>query len=102
MAKEMEKLFKIITKETIKPCSPTPSHLKSYNLSFLDQLQPPVYINMVYFYPKNSHDVITTSQQLKKSLSKSFTCFYPIFERINSNNTTTIECNDEGAEYVEA
>ncbi|PON67272.1 Transferase [Parasponia andersonii] len=102
MAEKMKELVKIITRETIKPCSPTPSDLKSYRISFLDKLQPPVYINMVYFYPTNNHGTVTTTQQLKKSLSESLARFYPISGRIISNNTSTIECSDEGAEYVEA
>ncbi|POO00199.1 Transferase [Trema orientale] len=96
------KPVEIIRTETIKPSSPTPSHLKTFKLSILDQLAPPVYVPMLFFYPNK--DVIITaeqkSQQLKKSLSESLARFYPIAGRINNN--TTIECSDEGAPYVEA
>ncbi|POO00197.1 Transferase [Trema orientale] len=106
MVNKMINKVEIIRKETIKPSSPTPSHLKSYKLSVLDQLGPPVYCRMVYFYTNNDATNTTStsneqkSQQLKRSLSESLARFYPIAGRVNNN--TAIECNDEGAEYVEA
>ncbi|PON64745.1 Transferase [Parasponia andersonii] len=97
MAEEFK--VEIIKRETIKPSSPTPPHLKIYQLSVLDQLQPVVYGQVVYFYPKNDISSEQRSHQLKKSLSESLVRFYPIAGRINS---TTIDCNDEGAQYIEA
>ena len=91
----------IISKETIKPSSPTPSHLKACKLSFLDQLTPPIYCRMVFFYAKNiDYPITSISEQLKKSLSETLASFYPISGTIINN--TTIECNDEGVQYVEA
>ncbi|XP_062112623.1 stemmadenine O-acetyltransferase-like [Humulus lupulus] len=91
----------IISKETIKSSSPTPSHLKTCKLSFLDQFIPPIYCRMVYFYSKNDHhDTSATSDLLKKSLSQTLARFYPLAGTIINN--TTIDCNDEGAQYVEA
>ena len=62
----------IINKEIIKPSSPTPAHLKTFKLSTLDQLAPPVYVPMLFFYRNNQ---ATSSDQrshnLKKSLSES-------------------------------
>ncbi|KAK9108382.1 hypothetical protein Syun_024393 [Stephania yunnanensis] len=40
----------IISRDTIKPTSPTPSHLKTYSLSFLDQLAPPIFVPILLFY----------------------------------------------------
>ncbi|XP_062109531.1 stemmadenine O-acetyltransferase-like [Humulus lupulus] len=92
----------IISKETIKPSSSTPSHLKTSKLSFLDQFIPPIHCRVVYFYPKSDHHDSTsaTSELLKKSLSQTLARFYPLAGRIINN--TTIDCNDEGAQYVEA
>ncbi|PON71615.1 Transferase [Trema orientale] len=99
MAPEMK--VEIISRETITPSSPTPSNLKTCNLSFLDQLTPPIYCRMLYFYSKNDiYPSTSISDQLKKSLSETLTRFYPIAGRIINN--TTIECSDEGARYVEA
>ncbi|EXB82422.1 Salutaridinol 7-O-acetyltransferase [Morus notabilis] len=100
MAEEMK--VEIIGKETIKPSSPTPSHLKIFNLSFLDQIIPAVYTSLVLFYPNNIN-IITSGQisdHLKKSLSEALTLFYPLAGRVKDN--TVIECRDDGAQYVEA
>ncbi|BBG93943.1 hypothetical protein Prudu_002102 [Prunus dulcis] len=43
----------LITKETIKPSSPTPHHLHHHQLSFLDQLAPHAYVPFLYFYEFN-------------------------------------------------
>ncbi|ONI30186.1 hypothetical protein PRUPE_1G235900 [Prunus persica] len=43
----------VISKEIIKPSSPTPDHLRYLQLSFLDQLAPPVYNPFVLFYEFN-------------------------------------------------
>ncbi|XP_062112621.1 stemmadenine O-acetyltransferase-like [Humulus lupulus] len=99
MAEEMK--IEIIKRETIKPSSPTPPHLKIHALSLLDQFQPVLYGQVVYFYP-SQNDITSdqTSHQLKKSLAETLARFYPVAGRINNN--TTIDCNDEGAQYVEA
>ena len=83
MAEEFK--VEIIKRETIKPSSPTPSHLKTYKLSLLDQLTPVVYVNIVFFYPKNEITFEQKSHQLKKSLSKSLTRFYALAGRIINN-----------------
>ncbi|PON64746.1 Transferase [Parasponia andersonii] len=59
---------------------------------------------VVYFYTAQidvtSGSPDQKSKQLKKSLSESLSCFYPFAGRIKNN--ITIECNDDGAPYVEA
>ncbi|XP_062077333.1 BAHD acyltransferase BIA1-like [Humulus lupulus] len=97
MAEEMK--VEIIKRETIKPSSPTPPHLKIHTLSLLDQFQPKVYGKLVYFYPQNHISSNQRSYQLKKSLSETLARFYPLAGRISN---TTIDCNDEGAQYIEA
>ncbi|KAL5578480.1 hypothetical protein UlMin_020179 [Ulmus minor] len=87
MAGELK--IEIIRRETIKPSSPTPYYLKSFNLSLLDQLSPAVYGSLALFYPKNDD----------KSLSKTLTLFYPLNGRLKEK---TIDCDDEGAQYFEA
>ncbi|PON57761.1 Transferase [Parasponia andersonii] len=101
MAEEKMKI-EIIRTETIKPSSLTPLHLKMYKLSFLDQLSPPIYGRVIYFYPQSDAARVPEqrTQKLKKSLSESLSCFYPMAGRINDN--TFVECSDEGAPFVEA
>ncbi|PWA56673.1 acylsugar acyltransferase 3 [Artemisia annua] len=93
----------IVSKEIIKPSSPTPSHLKTYNLSLFDQISMDTYIPIVLFYPNtptsSSHDL---TLDLKKSLSQTLTKYYPFAGRLAKIAPTYVDCNDEGAEFVEA
>ncbi|KAG7542898.1 Transferase [Arabidopsis thaliana x Arabidopsis arenosa] len=89
-----------ISKEIIKPSSPTPNDLRTLQLSIYDHILPPVYTVASLFYTKN--DLISrehTSHKLKTSLSETLTKFYPLSGRING---VTIDCNDEGAIFVDA
>ncbi|KAM7270736.1 hypothetical protein ACFE04_029950 [Oxalis oulophora] len=96
----------IVSREIIKPSSPTPPNLKTYNLSFFDQIGPNFYVSILLFYPfNNDHDLYheeidKRSKRLKSSLSKTLTRFYPFAERLNEN--VSIECYDEGAIFIEA
>ncbi|KAH1240065.1 Vinorine synthase [Glycine max] len=93
----------VISKEMIKPSSPTQDHLRHYPLSFLDQVSPMVYNPMVLFYSCYgiTQTQFTISEKLKKSLSDVLTHFYPLAGRVNGNSTF-IDCNDEGIPYLEA
>ncbi|XVF63543.1 hypothetical protein PTKIN_Ptkin09bG0095200 [Pterospermum kingtungense] len=95
----------IISTQHIKPSSPTPQHLRIFKLSLLDQLIPSPYASIILFYPmdddSNTHlDIPCRLELLKKSLSNTLTRFYPLAGRIRDD--LSIECNDEGAYYVEA
>ncbi|KAL3497717.1 hypothetical protein ACH5RR_040449 [Cinchona calisaya] len=93
----------IISKDLIKPSSPTPKHLKTYNLSVLDQLSPRIYFPVLLFYPaldsKNSWNIKDISSYLKKSLSKTLTHYYPFAGKFSSKDF--IDCNDEGVDFYE-
>ncbi|KAJ0025541.1 hypothetical protein Pint_09252 [Pistacia integerrima] len=87
----------------------TPYHLKTYELSLLGRIVPPIYIPMILFYPLNqihtnqlsfTHVISKTGQQLKQSLSETLTRFYPLAGRVK--DYLSIDCNDEGVYYVEA
>ncbi|CAI9270454.1 unnamed protein product [Lactuca saligna] len=95
---------KIISKEDIKPSSPTPSHLNTFNLSVLDQLVISPYVPIILYYPNNNGDstseALERSLVLKKSLSQTLTQFYPLAGTIK--NDLSIDCNDVGANYVVA
>lgn len=95
----------IISREMVKPSSSTPQHLKNLKLSFLDQLAPPIYVPMILFYQSNSHfraenNRTQISCLLKQSLSHVLTRFYPLAGSIDNN--IFVDCNDGGAEFVEA
>ncbi|KAK9063926.1 hypothetical protein SSX86_017798 [Deinandra increscens subsp. villosa] len=97
-------LHTIISREIIKPSSPTPSHLHTYNLSPLDQTTPHFYMPLILLYPKNNENRDSTAydkaRELKKSLSQTLTRYYPFAGRLNS--PYDIDCNDEGVVFVEA
>ncbi|AEE83591.1 HSR201 like protein [Arabidopsis thaliana] len=89
-----------ISKEIIKPSSPTPNNLQTLQLSIYDHILPPVYTVAFLFYTKN--DLISqehTSHKLKTSLSETLTKFYPLAGRITG---VTVDCTDEGAIFVDA
>ncbi|KAJ7957629.1 Transferase [Quillaja saponaria] len=98
----MEVKIERIKRETIKPATPTPPHLRNYKFCLLDQLIPAVYGSLILFYPYNN-DSITSAKKshlLKKSLSATLTHYYPFAGRIKDSNI--VECNDQGVEYIEA
>ncbi|XP_065848598.1 vinorine synthase-like [Euphorbia lathyris] len=93
--------IEFISKELIKPSSPTPHHLHKLHFSFLDQIQAQVSPPFTLFYEKSS--TITNLERcnlLKKSLSMALNIFYPLAGRIN--NYSYADCNDEGALFIEA
>ncbi|KAI8008795.1 (13S,14R)-1,13-dihydroxy-N-methylcanadine 13-O-acetyltransferase AT1 [Camellia lanceoleosa] len=112
----MEIKFEIIGRETIKPSSPTPHHLRRYKLFPRDQFSPQQYIPVVFFYINPSHTTRGSgidgggdsydetanvrSEHLKESLSKTLTHFYPLAGRLRDN--LSVNCNEEGADYLEA
>ncbi|XVF43806.1 hypothetical protein PTKIN_Ptkin02bG0070200 [Pterospermum kingtungense] len=85
----------------IKPSSPTPDHLRTYQLSFIDQIQPPTFMPLIMFYPKED-DASNVEQcnRIKKSLSEVLCVYYPLAGRIKDN--AFVDCNDEGVLFVEA
>ncbi|XP_059452140.1 stemmadenine O-acetyltransferase-like [Corylus avellana] len=93
---------RIISRETIKPSSPTPSHLKTLKFSLFDQIAPKTYIPTILFYPTNDGllRLSQISSHLKKSLSEALTRFYPLSGRKKDN--FSMECDDQGASYSEA
>ncbi|XP_022734602.1 vinorine synthase-like [Durio zibethinus] len=94
----------IIARDTIKPASPTPEHLRNLQFSFLDQIATPVFMPMVFFYPIEYYDVnvgnFNRTERLKESLSETLTRFYPLAGRVKNN--AFIDCNDEGVRFVQA
>jgi shikimate O-hydroxycinnamoyltransferase len=93
----------VISKEIVKPSSPTHEDLHHYQLSFNDQMSPPVYNPLALFYAADGDtkfNVDDISNRLKKSLSDVLTHYYPLAGRIKENRF--IDCNDEGIPFLEA
>lgn len=90
---------KVISRENIQPSSPTPKHLKKFNLCLLDQLIPAPYAPIVLFYPNlNDVKLREKSSLLKKSLAQTLSSFYPLAGRFRDE--LSIDCNDQGVNYV--
>ncbi|KAK9072879.1 hypothetical protein SSX86_009314 [Deinandra increscens subsp. villosa] len=98
-------LHTIVSREIIKPSFPTPSHLKTYNLSVLDQIAINSHQPLVAFYPnldQTCHDKITKTLELKNSLAKTLTQYYPFAGRVKKTEPAYVDCNDEGVTFIEA
>ncbi|KAH6755017.1 hypothetical protein C2S53_018798 [Perilla frutescens var. hirtella] len=90
------KVHKINTK-LIKPQTPTPENLKKYNISFVDQFMEHRKFGVVLFYESKPEN---KKQQLEESLAKTLVQFYPLAGRYMKNDHL-VDCNDDGAEFVE-
>ncbi|XP_038698057.1 stemmadenine O-acetyltransferase-like [Tripterygium wilfordii] len=98
----------IISIKAIKPSYTTHHHHrhKTFKLSLLDQRVPPVYGGAVLFYgpSRNSDNIFSEfskkSQHLQRSLSKTLVQFYPLAGSLKDD--IFIDCNDEGACFIEA
>ncbi|KAJ4715319.1 vinorine synthase-like [Melia azedarach] len=103
--------LEIISKEFIKPSSPTPSNLRTHKLCLFDQYVDHSYASCVHYYPLNhnislsnssdiDHIVSERLQLLKQSLSETLTHFYTLGG--NLKDDYSVDCNDEGVYFVEA
>ncbi|KAK1437838.1 hypothetical protein QVD17_03638 [Tagetes erecta] len=82
----------------IKPLVPTPETLRRYKTGFIDELAPPVNVSVVLFFSKRDQKFVT---RLEQSLAKTLTKFYPLAGRY-IDESKTIDCNDEGVEFIHA
>ncbi|KAM7497856.1 hypothetical protein LguiA_022270 [Lonicera macranthoides] len=98
--------YHAFSRETIKPSTPTPSHLKRYNLSSIDMVMFRNYIPLVFYFPNSSNSdrnptkIAEKTSQLKHSLSKTLAQYYPFAGRFTSG--AYVDCNDQGIEFQEA
>ncbi|KAK2965661.1 hypothetical protein RJ640_007667 [Escallonia rubra] len=84
----------------------TPSHLKAYKVSFIDQLMPPVnYVPIFTYYTppmKEATESPNSIKILKDSLSETLTRFYPLAGRVQNKDEYVINCNDKGIVFSTA
>ncbi|GAB4829309.1 hypothetical protein Ancab_018979 [Ancistrocladus abbreviatus] len=91
----------LLSKETIKPSIPTSENLRTYKLSFLDHVAPNVYARNIFFFAsKPSDQRPTTTSNIKESLSKLLSVYYPFTGRIKDK--VSFNCNDDGFEFFES
>ncbi|KAI3932745.1 hypothetical protein MKW92_028011, partial [Papaver armeniacum] len=110
--------IEVVSKESVRPSFPTPKNFRTYNLSGIDQLLPAFYMDHILYYSNlDSNDssigddeedknmIFSASSRhrcdvLKKSLAETLTRYYPLAGRIKDEKS--VECNDEGVDYIEA
>ncbi|KAD4178527.1 hypothetical protein R6Q59_022125 [Mikania micrantha] len=97
--KRIRKIHTIISQETIKPSSPTPSHLKIHKLSLIDYFAQHTHMPWIFFYQNYKNGDINN---LKKSLSQCLKQYHPFAGRFLSPTAHHIDCNDQGVEFLEA
>ncbi|XP_073131211.1 pelargonidin 3-O-(6-caffeoylglucoside) 5-O-(6-O-malonylglucoside) 4'''-malonyltransferase-like [Henckelia pumila] len=90
-------ITKTLSRKFIKPCNPTPNNRKCYKISLLDEMSPSMNVAVILFYPKPPGNLHFLEESLRRILVK----FYPLAGRYMKQNQT-VDCNDEGAEFVEA
>ncbi|XP_050379562.1 acyltransferase Pun1-like [Argentina anserina] len=97
----------IVSRKLVRPSVLTPPHLKTFKLSLLDQRMPSnLYGKITLFYPGSNNRasfatlISKRSNHLQNSLSKTLASFYPLAGRLKDD--VSIDCNDEGAYFVEA
>ncbi|KAL4588412.1 hypothetical protein LXL04_001300 [Taraxacum kok-saghyz] len=105
-AKITTNAISVMSITNVKPDKPTPDNLRSHKLSLLDQIHSPSYVPFVFFYQNNDNSninndktVFERSKLMKKSLSETLTRFYPMAGKFIDDSH--IDCNDEGAYYIE-
>ncbi|KAI3470192.1 hypothetical protein Pfo_026855 [Paulownia fortunei] len=86
----------VLSRKLIKPCKPTPSHLSTYNISLIDELNPSMHVIRILYYPPDA--VEGKNICLEESLAQVLPLFYPLAGRYNKEKHE-VDCNDEGAEY---
>lgn len=98
---------KILSKKLVKPSTPTPNDHRNFRISFTDEMAPTMNGPLVIYYTGNQTNGINSSnpncfkRSLENSLAEVLPQFYPLAGRYNKE-TRTIDCNDQGAEYLEA
>ncbi|XP_052208505.1 stemmadenine O-acetyltransferase-like [Diospyros lotus] len=90
----------VISREYIKPSSPTPPHLRTFTISLLDQLLPCAYVPIVFHYPiSDANSIKQALARLKSSLAETLSRFYPLAGRLKDH--MSFDCNDEGVLFIE-
>lgn len=95
----MDIKVEIISKEIIKPFSPSLKNHKSHKLSLSDQKAPNCYTTFLLFNNKNSSsDMENVIDSLKLSLSQTLSYLNPLAGRVKDG--ITIECNNQGVDLA--
>ncbi|XP_049350384.1 (13S,14R)-1,13-dihydroxy-N-methylcanadine 13-O-acetyltransferase AT1-like [Solanum verrucosum] len=90
--------IEIKSRKMLKPSASTSDNLRILKLSLFDQLAPRSYVPILFNYLPSS---TSSYDKLEKSLAETLTKFYPFAGRFGKDDPFSIDCNDEGVEYVQ-
>ncbi|GAA0152782.1 hypothetical protein LIER_11176 [Lithospermum erythrorhizon] len=94
--------IELLSKKLTKPSSSTPDHLRTYKLSFLDQLQCLKYLPTTLFYENNSSNNAnqpSSFEYIEQALADVLSFYYPYAGTLADN--VSIDCNDMGVMFTE-
>lgn len=93
------------SKKLVQPSAPTPNQSRKLGLSFIDDLLFSKHAGIVYYYRarESTHEIHTLQRlhRLEESLSETLALFYPLAGRYVEEELF-IDCNDQGAEVIQA
>ncbi|KAL3515511.1 hypothetical protein ACH5RR_022413 [Cinchona calisaya] len=98
---------KILSRKLIKPSIPTPNDVRFLKISLFDQLAPPVYVHILFYYLQGDDADYNSAKndekwaRMEQSLSQVLTKYYPLAGRFVKDDLL-IDCGDQGVEYFEA
>ncbi|KAI3983453.1 hypothetical protein MKX01_038873, partial [Papaver californicum] len=84
----------VVSKEIIKPSCPAPLHLKSFNLSYLDQIAPPSQIGLLLYYTNDNNSENRIISEIDSS------CI--VLKKSLIIDNRFVDCNDDGMDYFES
>ncbi|XP_030970313.1 stemmadenine O-acetyltransferase-like [Quercus lobata] len=95
----------IISKEIIKPSSPTPHHLRKFKLSFIDQIAPPFHFPIICWTPINEEFSINCNDKGVDYIQARVLCkLSQAIHNPNGNDLIQLlpfdSCNDFGKEVL--
>ncbi|KAL6565859.1 hypothetical protein OROHE_004914 [Orobanche hederae] len=99
----------VVTRKLIKPCTPTPAHLRTLEISLIEEINPSMNVFRIIYYPSQSaingggENVmnIYSNAWLEESLAKALPLLYPMAGRYVKERRI-VDCNDQGALYLDA
>ncbi|KAG6390746.1 hypothetical protein SASPL_148491 [Salvia splendens] len=89
---------KIVSKRLVKPRTPTPQSLRTYHISFMDELNPTMNVVGIFYY---NSPAAANLDYLHQSLSEILPSFYPFAGRYMKQDRA-VDCSDQGALLIEA
>ncbi|XP_047947269.1 pelargonidin 3-O-(6-caffeoylglucoside) 5-O-(6-O-malonylglucoside) 4'''-malonyltransferase-like [Salvia hispanica] len=91
---------KVVSKRLVKPRTPTPQNLKTYKISFMDELNPTMHVVGMFYY-KSPASAAANLDHLQDTLSSILPAFYPFAGRYMKQHRV-VDCSDQGALLIEA